>query len=141
MATKILRNIQSSVFLTHSEADIYAESDSTHKYRFFICALYATGEIEIELPYLGLHVSNALAAASLAIALGATLDDVKKGLALGKRVKGRLFPVEVNSQLTLLDDTYNANVDSLKRQFLCCTRTAASEGVGRRGYAGIGRGG
>lgn len=101
--------------LTHSEADIYARAIQHTNIGFSFVLCTPQGEIEIELPYLGLHnVCNALAAASLAIALGATLDDVKKGLALGKRVKGRLFPVAVNSQLTLLDDTYNANVDSLK---------------------------
>ncbi|KGQ52370.1 UDP-N-acetylmuramoyl-tripeptide--D-alanyl-D-alanine ligase [Gallibacterium anatis 10672-6] len=101
--------------MTHSEADIYVRAIQYTNIGFSFVLCTPQGEIEIELPYLGLHnVSNALAAASLAIALGATLDDVKKGLALGKRVKGRLFPIEVNSQLTLLDDTYNANVDSLK---------------------------
>ncbi|MGY6771761.1 UDP-N-acetylmuramoyl-tripeptide--D-alanyl-D-alanine ligase [Gallibacterium sp. ZY190522] len=101
--------------MTHSEADIYARAIQHTDIGFSFVLCTPLGEIEIELPYLGLHnVSNALAAASLAISLGASLNDVKKGLALGKRVKGRLFPVAVNSQLTLLDDTYNANVDSLK---------------------------
>ncbi len=40
-------------------------------------------------------------------------------------MKGRLFPVEVNSQLTLLDDTYNANVDSLKAAF--CVASAPQQ--------------
>ncbi|MDU8924107.1 UDP-N-acetylmuramoyl-tripeptide--D-alanyl-D-alanine ligase [Pasteurellaceae bacterium LIM206] len=73
------------------------------------------GQIEIDLPYLGEHnVSNAVAAASLAMNVGAGLQDVKTGLAHKSQVKGRLCPIQVSENLLLLDDTYNANVDSLK---------------------------
>ena len=73
------------------------------------------GEIEINLPYLGAHnVSNALAATSLAMAVGADLNAVKAGLEQRSQVKGRLYPVEVNPHCLLIDDTYNANVDSMK---------------------------
>lgn len=72
------------------------------------------GEIEIHLPYLGEHnVKNALAATALAMNVGATLVDVKNGLEQRSQVKGRLFPIQVNENLLLLDDTYNANQDSL----------------------------
>ncbi|MFC0323622.1 UDP-N-acetylmuramoyl-tripeptide--D-alanyl-D-alanine ligase [Gallibacterium melopsittaci] len=101
--------------LNNAQADIYAKAiePDAEGYRFTLCT--PQGEIEINLPYLGEHnISNALAATSLAMALGASLEDVKVGLSLGKRVKGRLYPVKVNSQFTILDDTYNANVDSLK---------------------------
>ena len=73
------------------------------------------GEIEINLPYLGEHnVKNALAATALAMNVGASLADVKVGLEHRSQVKGRLFPIQVNENLLLLDDTYNANVDSLQ---------------------------
>lgn len=72
------------------------------------------GEIEINLPYLGEHnVKNALAATALAMNVGATLDDVKTGLEQPSQVKGRLFPIQINENLLLLDDTYNANQDSM----------------------------
>lgn len=72
------------------------------------------GEIEINLPYLGEHnVKNALAATALAMNVGATLADVKAGLAQRSQVKGRLFPLQINQHLLLLDDTYNANKDSI----------------------------
>ena len=71
--------------------------------------------IEINLPYLGEHnVKNALAATALAMNVGASLADVKAGLEHRSQVKGRLFPIQVNENLLLLDDTYNANVDSLQ---------------------------
>lgn len=72
------------------------------------------GEIAIHLPYLGEHnIKNALAATALAMNVGATLEDVKAGLEHRSQVKGRLFPIQVNENLLLLDDTYNANKDSL----------------------------
>lgn len=72
------------------------------------------GEIEINLPYLGEHnVKNALAATALSMNVGATLVDIKNGLERRSQVKGRLFPIQVNENLLLLDDTYNANQDSL----------------------------
>ncbi|WP_373817999.1 UDP-N-acetylmuramoyl-tripeptide--D-alanyl-D-alanine ligase [Glaesserella sp.] len=73
------------------------------------------GEIEINLPYLGAHnVSNALAAASLAMAVGADLLAVKAGLEQRSAVKGRLYPIEINQNVLFIDDSYNANVDSMK---------------------------
>lgn len=73
------------------------------------------GETEISLPYLGEHnVSNALAATALAMSVGADLQAVKAGLSQAALVKGRLYPVKINEQLLLIDDSYNANVDSLK---------------------------
>ncbi|OBX09017.1 UDP-N-acetylmuramoyl-tripeptide--D-alanyl-D-alanine ligase [Gallibacterium salpingitidis] len=101
--------------INSAQADVYAKAITSYAegYHFVLCT--PQGEIAIDLPYLGEHnISNALAAASLALVLGASLQDIKAGLAAGKRVKGRLFPVIVNPQFTILDDTYNANVDSLK---------------------------
>ncbi|OOF59900.1 UDP-N-acetylmuramoyl-tripeptide--D-alanyl-D-alanine ligase [Rodentibacter myodis] len=72
------------------------------------------GEIEINLPYLGEHnVKNALAATALAMNVGAGLAAVKAGLEQRSQVKGRLFPIQIGGNLLLLDDTYNANMDSL----------------------------
>lgn len=73
------------------------------------------GNIGIDLPYLGEHnISNALAASALAMNVGASLQNVKQGLEQGSFVKGRLFPIKPCDNLLLLDDTYNANVDSLQ---------------------------
>ena len=73
------------------------------------------GNVQIDSPYLGEHnVSNALAATALAMNVGATLSQVKKGLETPSLVKGRLFPIHPCDNLLLLDDTYNANVGSMK---------------------------
>ncbi|MGP3590441.1 UDP-N-acetylmuramoyl-tripeptide--D-alanyl-D-alanine ligase [Vagococcus sp. WN89Y] len=73
-----------------------------------------TGDIAVTLPLPGRHnIANALAATALAMAVGAGLDAVKKGLARLKAVPGRLFPVQLSENQLLLDDTYNANVGSM----------------------------
>lgn len=73
------------------------------------------GSCYIELPIPGRHnVCNAVAAACAAIALGASLDDVQLGLAQMQPVKGRMNLYQVTPQLRLLDDSYNANVESMK---------------------------
>lgn len=81
--------------------------------QFTLCT--PQGNIAVNLPYLGEHnISNALAAAALAMNVGASLDDVKQGLEQVKGVKGRLYPLQPCANLLLLDDSYNANVDSLQ---------------------------
>lgn len=73
------------------------------------------GNVQIDSPYLGEHnVSNALAATALTMNVGATLAQVKKGLETLSLVKGRLFPIVPCENLLLLDDSYNANVGSMK---------------------------
>lgn len=98
-----------------SYADYWAENVDLHLNGSRFTLHTPAGEIEINLPYLGAHnVSNALAATSLAMAVGADLNAVKAGLEQRSQVKGRLFPIEINEHCLFIDDTYNANVDSMK---------------------------
>ncbi|MGQ0285749.1 UDP-N-acetylmuramoyl-tripeptide--D-alanyl-D-alanine ligase [Pasteurellaceae bacterium 22721_9_1] len=99
----------------NSQADFYATDVQMSETGSHFVLHSPQGQIQINLPYLGEHnVSNALAAAALAMNVGATLDDVKAGLEQKSQVKGRLYPVEPCQNLLLLDDTYNANVVSMK---------------------------
>ncbi len=59
-------------------------------------------------------VLNALAAACAALAAGATLDDVGAGLEDYKPPSGRLEPVALPRNVILLNDTYNANPQSME---------------------------
>ncbi|MCG8413738.1 MAG: UDP-N-acetylmuramoyl-tripeptide--D-alanyl-D-alanine ligase, partial [Pseudomonadales bacterium] len=73
------------------------------------------GEIDISLGLLGEHNSiNAAAAAAVAMEAGASLAEVKSGLAAVQPVKGRLVQRNGRQGSTLIDDTYNASPSSFK---------------------------
>jgi UDP-N-acetylmuramoyl-tripeptide--D-alanyl-D-alanine ligase len=78
------------------------------------------GQCAITLTVPGKHnVCNAVAASAVAIECGASLDDIRLGLAEMAPVKGRsnvhhLTSNNTPQKLTLIDDTYNANVESIK---------------------------
>ncbi|MCT4705221.1 UDP-N-acetylmuramoyl-tripeptide--D-alanyl-D-alanine ligase [Enterobacteriaceae bacterium H16N7] len=73
-----------------------------------------TGEVDVMMPLPGRHnIANALAAAALAMAVGAPLEAIKTGLAELKAVPGRLYPIQLSDTQLLLDDSYNANVGSM----------------------------
>lgn len=72
------------------------------------------GKVAIALPLPGVHnIANVLASSALAISVGATLEDIRNGLATTKAVPGRLYPVQLNEHKVVLDDTYNANDGSM----------------------------
>lgn len=72
------------------------------------------GEVTINLPLPGKHnVSNALAAASLALASGLSLEQIRVGLEKCSNAKGRL-QISQNQGVTIIDDTYNANPASMR---------------------------
>ena len=69
----------------------------------------------VSLPVPGRHnVHNAAAAAALALAAGLTLNEVSDGLKEFSNIKGRLKVKRGIKGSTLIDDTYNANPDSMK---------------------------
>lgn len=73
------------------------------------------GDMHIQLNILGTHnISNALAASAVAVALGISNADIARGLESFYGVKGRLQRKTGLHQSILIDDTYNANPDSMK---------------------------
>jgi UDP-N-acetylmuramoyl-tripeptide--D-alanyl-D-alanine ligase len=73
------------------------------------------GRRTIELKLAGRHnVVNALGAAAAAVAAGATLQHVAKGLASMRAVKGRLQFKVSKKGAWIIDDSYNANPSSMR---------------------------
>jgi UDP-N-acetylmuramoyl-tripeptide--D-alanyl-D-alanine ligase len=73
------------------------------------------GSAPIELHLAGRHnVANALCAAAAAVSAGASLDDVRTGLATMRPVPGRLQFKSAPSGAWIVDDSYNANPSSMK---------------------------
>jgi len=71
-------------------------------------------KIKIKLNLPGKHnVSNALAASAMALALGCSLNDIQQGLQTLQQVAGRVNFSVISEQLTVIDDTYNANSASV----------------------------
>lgn len=76
------------------------------------------GALTYTLHVAGLHnVKNSLAAAACALAAGVPLADIARGLEAFEPVKGRSRALAVElagRMLTLVDDSYNANPDSVR---------------------------
>ncbi|MFA5912344.1 MAG: cyanophycin synthetase, partial [Burkholderiales bacterium] len=72
------------------------------------------GEVAVSLRAAGAHnVRNALAAAAAAAAAGIGLSAIARGLAAFEPVQGRLQKRDGRGGAVVLDDTYNANPDSV----------------------------
>ncbi len=72
------------------------------------------GRVSARLAVIGMHnARNALAATAAALAAGAGLDAVRRGLEAFRPVKGRLQLKPGIEGATVIDDTYNANPDSV----------------------------
>ncbi|HVF35440.1 MAG TPA: UDP-N-acetylmuramoyl-tripeptide--D-alanyl-D-alanine ligase [Candidatus Saccharimonadia bacterium] len=77
--------------------------------------IVGAGTLDVDLPLPGRHnVRNALAAAALALAAGASLAAIKSGLEQVQGVAGRLTRHALPSGATLIDDSYNANPGSVR---------------------------
>jgi len=73
------------------------------------------GAIKVQLNTLGSHnVRNALAASAVGIAAGVSLENIKQGLESFSPVNGRMQAKVIDSNHTLIDDSYNANPDSVR---------------------------
>jgi len=73
------------------------------------------GQGEVVLPVPGIHnVRNALAATACALASGAPLAAVIEGLQGFRAANGRMQPHRLSNGRVLIDDTYNANPDSVR---------------------------
>ena len=101
-------------FGLESSADVTARdiASDTDGSRFTLAT--PQGDIEVHVALPGRHnVRNALAAASMALGLGVSLQAIRDGLAAARPVAGRLVSHRLRGGATLVDDSYNANPGSL----------------------------
>jgi UDP-N-acetylmuramoyl-tripeptide--D-alanyl-D-alanine ligase len=116
-----------------ADADVWAGPvalDGLARPRFTLHA--AGGEVEIALAVHGDHqVSNALCAAAVAIECGATLEQVAVALAAAGPVsKHRMQVATRHDGVTVINDAYNANPDSMRAGLKALAWMAREAGAG-----------
>ena len=104
-------------FAMSGDADVTASAKWTNS-SWQVAATTPQGELVFSLNIAGQHnVKNALAATACALAAGVPLEFIAQGLSNFEPVKGRSCAVELSvkgHRFTLVDDTYNANPDSVR---------------------------
>jgi UDP-N-acetylmuramoyl-tripeptide--D-alanyl-D-alanine ligase len=104
-------------FALQGEADVTAESMWLDDH-WALTLHTPAGAVPVTLRMAGVHnAKNALAAATCALAAGAPLAAIRKGLESFEPVKGRsqLKTITLRGQsVALIDDSYNANPDSVR---------------------------
>jgi UDP-N-acetylmuramoyl-tripeptide--D-alanyl-D-alanine ligase len=102
----------------------------------------AVGDVDIRLAVHGEHqVSNALCAAAVALECGASADQVAQALAGAGPVSQHRMRVSTRADgVTVIDDAYNANPDSMQAglQALAWIARGGSGAVRRRSWAVLG---
>ncbi len=108
-----------------SAAQIESDADGS---RFVLVTPEGTVDVALAMP--GRHnVRNALAAAAMALALGASLEAISDGLAAARPVSGRLVRHPLPNGAQLVDDSYNANPGSLNAAIELLLASAAQGGA------------
>ena len=99
-------------------ADVVAVKTDWQDGAWTLCFTSIAGKGTVHLKIAGRHnVRNALAATACALAAGVTLDAVVRGLNAFEPVGGRSRALALHLDgrtITLIDDTYNANPDSVR---------------------------
>ena len=121
-ADDVFANLWKNLASKHQQVTfgLKAKADVTAKYELHAASsdlelIAPNGTVKFTLPAPGLHnVSNALAAASAALALNVLLENIATGLSNFAGVKGRLQTKQGFAGGKVIDDTYNANPMSMK---------------------------
>lgn len=108
--------------------ELWADNISTDGIDGTSCDIHTkAGSISVFIPKPGVHmVYNALAAASVGLIMGLSLDEIKRGIESQETVQGRFRIIEKNN-IKIIDDCYNANPMSMKASL-----EALSRAKGRR---------
>ena len=121
-------------FGRHAEADLRASAIrflDEGAYAFRLETPFGAGEIRVS----GLAetiVENALAAAGGAFAAGASFEEVATGLAAHAGVPGRMQPRAFPNDVLVIDDSYNANPQSMRNALETLGPAAVQRSTPRR---------
>ncbi len=96
--------------------NLQSDEDGCYKFKMrFSVDNKTSQDISIRLNVPGRHsVCNAIAAAACAFATGAGIDQIKQGLQMVRPFSGRLMVKKLRSGGALIDDSYNANPESVQ---------------------------
>ncbi|WP_141277192.1 UDP-N-acetylmuramoyl-tripeptide--D-alanyl-D-alanine ligase [Pseudonocardia hydrocarbonoxydans] len=121
----------------HPNAHVRAEDVAVDAGRARFTLVAPGGSAPVALRLVGEHhVGNALAAAAVALELGATPDAVAHALSLAEPAsRWRMELTERPDGVTVVNDAYNANPESMR----AALSALASIGAGRRTWAVLGR--
>lgn len=101
-------------FAINTGADVQGEWSSETQVLTLFSGSKRNQTSQIKLNLLGQHNAlNALAAATVAMAVGVDVEAIKIGLESLHAFSGRLKPTQCRNNLLVIDDTYNANPASL----------------------------
>lgn len=102
-------------FSQKEKAQVYAENIHFNAQQcpsFTLCLPHSSVSIQLKIP--GIHsISNALAAAAAAAAVGITTETIAQGLNSFQGVTGRMTYLPGKNNSLIIDDTYNANLESV----------------------------
>jgi UDP-N-acetylmuramoyl-tripeptide--D-alanyl-D-alanine ligase len=96
-------------------AGVRAEEIAEDAQTITFCLIYGQESVAVRLNSAGrFMISNALAAAAVGYLLGLSAATVKAGLETFTPVAGRMAIFQIPNGVHIIDDTYNANPDSMK---------------------------
>nr|MCU0749849.1 Mur ligase family protein [Akkermansiaceae bacterium] len=107
--------------------DLRFEADST----IFNLVIEGEGQVEVQLPVPGKHmVTNALLSAAAGWKLGVSIHQIAQGLSISQLTGGRLNRY-IYQDITVIDDTYNANPESVAAAIDTLADTPVHDGARR----------
>lgn len=113
---KLVENFEGRVvsFGMHGSAEVSAVpvSQTASSTVFDLCWFDQSVRVRLRIPGRG-AIYNALAAAAVGYRLGLSMQEVKKGLESAEILPGRMEIIPLPGGIHLIDDTYNANPDSM----------------------------
>ncbi|MBI5892755.1 MAG: UDP-N-acetylmuramoyl-tripeptide--D-alanyl-D-alanine ligase [Deltaproteobacteria bacterium] len=102
-------------FSIKSTADVFLKKYSKDNYSMSAIFNVNGDDTEVKINGYGIHnLSNAAAAIAAGIAIGAKKQDIIDGLKNYKPLHGRMEPIKLENDITVIDDTYNANPASVE---------------------------